>query len=146
MKSCSDAALRAATGSIRPGTPGAAATPAMAVSIGRPASTRPTMAAMALETLKGPGRATEASASIPPGPTTRKELPVSPRRTSTAFQSASMPFSGPASDPPSTAKVVTGMSPRPATMSTRARPKRSSVLTTAMSQYSGVNRRALVSK
>ena len=104
------------------------------------------IAAMALETLKGPGRATEALASIPPGPTIRKVLPVLPMRTSTARQSAAMAVEGSASVKPSTPKVVTGTRPSPEIMSTSARPKRSSALTTAMSQNSGLKSWALVSK
>ena len=51
------------------------------------------MAASALATLNGPGSATDASASTPPGPMTRNVLPSAPPRMSAARQSAAgFPF------------------------------------------------------
>ena len=122
------------TRSRRPGTPGAAATPATADARLTPASTRATIAPSALETLNGPGSATDASASTPPGPMTRKVLPSAPPRTSAARQSA--PRS------PSAEMVVTGIWARAASV----RPHSSSVLTTPARANPGVNRLALTAK
>jgi len=77
------------------------------------------LAASAFATLNGPGSATDASASTPPGPITRKVLPSAPPRISTARQSAA--------GSPAAENVVVGISGRAASCLPRA----SSMLTTA---------------
>src|SRR5580692_1055994 len=122
----------------RPGTPGQEATPSTASARSTPASTRATIAPRALATLKAPGRVTDASASTPPGPSTRNVDPSAPQRTSTACQSAC----GKAPDAGSAQNVTIGTD----ASATSRLPYRSATFTTPTAEYAGVNSFALARK